>query len=205
VQNRGEDAMRNDVPLILSLDNHGIPHRWITWQRACFYHAKDLIAWTLGEREFTFYGGISRHTGKRSSITARSIIAIKGRPLASGGYRQIPPLCNRELFRRDHHMCAYCGGQFGLPKLTRDHIKPVSHGGLDVWMNVVTACRNCNGLKRNRTLEEAGLELLYAPYAPNKAEYLILTNRKILVDQMEFLKQHVAAHSRALELTGEPV
>jgi hypothetical protein len=31
---------------------------------------------------------------------------------------------------------------------------------------------------------------------PNKAEYLILTNRRILADQMEFLKQHVAAHSR---------
>jgi hypothetical protein len=33
---------------------------------------------------------------------------------------------------------------------------------------------------------------------PNKAEYLILTNRKILSDQMEFLVQHVAAHSRVL-------
>ena len=27
---------------------------------------------------------------------------------------------------------------------------------------------------------------LYAPYIPNKAEYLILTNRRILADQMEF-------------------
>jgi len=24
-------------PLILSLDNHGVPHRWISWQQACFY------------------------------------------------------------------------------------------------------------------------------------------------------------------------
>jgi len=40
--------------------------------------------------------------------------------------------------------------------------------------------------------EESGLELLYAPYVPNKAEYLILTNRKILADQMEFLVQHVS-------------
>ena len=40
------------------------------------------------------------------------------------------------------------------------------------------------------------MELLYAPYVPNKAEYLILTNRRILADQMEFLKQHVASHSR---------
>ena len=45
-------------------------------------------------------------------------------------------------------------------------------------------------------VEESGMELLYAPYIPNKAEYLILTNRRILSDQMEFLKQHVAAHSR---------
>jgi hypothetical protein len=44
--------------------------------------------------------------------------------------------------------------------------------------------------------EEAGVELLYAPYVPNKAEYLILTNRRILSDQMDFLKQHVASHSR---------
>jgi hypothetical protein len=63
-------------------------------------------------------------------------------------------------------------------------------------MNVVTACRHCNGSKRNRLPHESGMELLYAPYVPNKAEYLILTNRRILSDQMEFLRQHVASHSR---------
>ena len=45
------------------------------------------------------------------------------------------------------------------------------------------------------------MELLYAPYVPNKAEYLILTNRRILADQMEFLKQHVASHSRLVLAT----
>ena len=65
-------------------------------------------------------------------------------------------------------------------------------------MNVVSACRHCNGFKRNRKPEEAGMELLYTPYVPNKAEYLILTNRKILSDQMGFLAQHVAAHSRVV-------
>jgi hypothetical protein len=40
------------------------------------------------------------------------------------------------------------------------------------------------------------MELLYAPYVPNRAEYLILTNRRILADQMEFLAQHVPAQSR---------
>jgi 5-methylcytosine-specific restriction endonuclease McrA len=47
-------------------------------------------------------------------------------------------------------------------------------------MNVVTACRHCNQKKSGRTPEEAKMELLYAPYVPNKAEYLILSNRSIL-------------------------
>ena len=71
-------------------------------------------------------------------------------------------------------------------------------------MNVVTACRHCNGVKRNRTPEEAGIELIYAPYVPNKAEYLILTNRQILSDQMELLLQHVSSHSRVFELALVP-
>jgi hypothetical protein len=45
------------------------------------------------------------------------------------------------------------------------------------------------------------MHLLYAPYVPNRAEFLILANRRILADQMEFLKQHVSANSR---LHGAP-
>jgi len=191
-----------EVPLILTLDNNGVPHRWVTWQQACFYYAKNLVAWTLGDEAFTVYGGISRATGRRSSITGHSIIAIKGKAMAARGFNQVPPLNNRELFRRDRHTCAYCGDELNFLRLTRDHVTPVSRGGRDTWMNVVTACRHCNGLKRNRTPEESGLQLLYAPYVPNKAEYLILTNRRILADQMEFLRPHVSAHSRLLKLSG---
>ena len=172
----------------------------MTWQQACFYYAKNLVAWTLGCEAFTVYGGLSRATGARSSITGHSIIAVKGKAMAMKGFAQVPPLNNRELFRRDRHVCAYCGGEFSFLRLTRYHVLPLSRGGNDAWMNVVTACRHCNGHKRNRTPEEAGVQLLYVPYVPNKAEYLILTNRRILVDQMEFLLQHVASHSRVFEL-----
>src|SRR5216117_1890218 len=116
--------MAGEIPLILTLDNHGVPHRWVNWQQACFYYAKNLVAWTLGEQEFVFHGGISRATGRRSSITARSIIAIKGKAMAMKGFNQVPPLNNRELFRRDRHICAYCGGGFSFLRLTRDHIRP---------------------------------------------------------------------------------
>lgn len=195
--------MAGEIPLILSLDYHGVPHRWVTWQQACFYYAKNLVAWTLGQEAFTVHGGISRATGARSSITGHSIIAIRGKAMAMKGFNQVPPLNNRELFRRDRHVCAYCGGEFNFLRLTRDHITPVSRGGRDTWMNVVTACRHCNGVKRNRTPEESGIELIYAPYVPNKAEYLILTNRKILADQMEFLAQHVSSASRVFDLVAE--
>lgn len=186
-------------PLILTLDMHGVPHRWITWQHACYYYTKERIAWSLGGPAFTIYGGMSRLSGARSSITAASIIAIKGKAMAIRSFHNIPPLSNRELFHRDRHLCAYCGGVFSSARLTRDHITPFSRGGRDAWMNVVTACRSCNERKSDRTPEQAGMILLYAPYVPNRAEYLILTNRRILADQMEFLAQHVPAQSRLRE------
>ena len=64
-----------DVPLILTLDNNGIPNRWISWQQACFYYAKNLVAWTLGEAAFTVYGGISRATGTWALASIASMLA----------------------------------------------------------------------------------------------------------------------------------
>ncbi|MGZ5072700.1 MAG: HNH endonuclease, partial [Usitatibacter sp.] len=169
--------MSRSLPLILTLDQHGVPHRWVTWQQAVWYYAKERVAWELGSEAFTVTGGRCNRTGEISSITANSIIAIRGKALAIKGFNQVPPLNNRELFNRDRFVCAFCGGNFSPFRLTCDHILPMSRGGRDTWMNVVTACRHCNGSKRNRLPEESGLELLYAPYVPNKAEYLILTNR----------------------------
>ena len=183
-------------PLILTLDTNGVPHRWVTWQHACFYYAKNQIAWTAGENAFTVHGGRNRVSGERSQITASSIIAIKGKAMAMRAFSHVPPLNNRELFHRDRYLCAYCGDIFAGTRLTRDHVIPFSRGGRDTWMNVVTACRACNEKKSDRTPEKAHMELLYLPYVPNRAEYLILTNRRILVDQMEFLAQHVPAQSR---------
>jgi hypothetical protein len=181
----GDAAQHRGYPLILTLDTHGVPHRWISWQHACYYYSKDQVAWATGAHAFTIYGGMNRLTGRRSSITAASIIAIKGKAMAMKSFSQVPPLNNRELFHRDRQICAYCGGMF-----------PFSRNGKDSWMNSVTACRACNEHKGNHTPEQAGMELIYLPYVPNRAEYLILTNRRILADQMEFLAQHVPAQSR---------
>jgi 5-methylcytosine-specific restriction endonuclease McrA len=60
---------------------------------------------------------------------------------------------------RDGRTCAYCGGLGD----TVDHIVPRSRGGLDIWDNLITACRWCNNRKADRTPIEAGMRLLFEP------------------------------------------
>lgn len=184
------------MSLILQLDSHGQPEKWITWQDAAVYHAKGLVSWSMGEIETVIRGGNNRMTGEQSIICTSSIIAIKGESKGKKRHRA-PSLSNRELFRRDKHLCAYCGNTFPDSKLTRDHIIPRSKGGKDIWTNVVTCCARCNQKKDDKTLEQSGMVLLYAPYIPSKAEHLILANRNILGDQMEFLLSFVDEKSRA--------
>lgn len=188
------------LPLVLQLDVAGNPHRWITYQDSCYYYAKDLVAWSMGEVEYTLHGGTNAKTGERSKLTINTIVAIEG---AINNKRMAlfmtPPLTNGALFRRDWNVCAYCGEEFPNNNLTRDHVTPRSRGGIDKWENVVTACGKCNKVKDCKTPEEANMPLLYVPYAPNRSEYLILKNRRILADQMEFLIKRVPQESRLHE------
>ena len=173
------------LPLILRLDVTGKPVRWIPWQEAACLYAREMVAWTAGAHNFALHGGCSRLTN--------SIVAVRGE-FQRRHSRLVPPLNNAELFRRDQHLCLYCGKEHPAATLTRDHVIPLSRGGRDNWSNVVTACRRCNAHKGRRTTDEAGMPLLAIPYVPNIAEYLVLRNHRILADQMEFLKTQF--HSR---------
>ena len=182
--------------LILRLDITGQPLRWIDWQEAVTLHAQAKIAWHAGDTLFTFRGGTSRLTGLRSTVCISSIVAIKGFARTVFDTVQVPPLSNRELFLRDGYLCMYCGREFPPRMLTRDHVMPLSRGGRNCWSNVVTACRPCNHAKHAHTPEEAGMALLAVPFVPNRAEYLVLSNRRILIDQMEFLRKRFRRSSR---------
>jgi 5-methylcytosine-specific restriction endonuclease McrA len=106
-------------------------------------------------------------------------------------------LTNTALFARDRHLCLYCGQHFHKTQLTRDHVLPLSKRGQDEWENVVSACLHCNVRKGSRTPQQAGMPLLAVPYRPSWVEHLILSNRNILVDQMQFLVGHLPKHRRA--------
>lgn len=180
--------------LLLAVDSAGHPSRWLTWQDAVTQDVLGKVAYGFGDFEFTFRGGFNRCTGCESEITLKSILVLHGHNPKSW-HRASIPLTNSALFRRDQHMCAYCG-KVGTKGLTRDHIVPLSRGGEDSWLNCCACCMACNAIKGSRTLEELDWELLYVPYAPSHQEGLILENRRILYDQMELLKATLPKHSR---------
>jgi len=186
--------------MILRLDISGAPIRWIPCEEAACLYTRNMVAWTTGDSVYTLRGGWNRATRAQSRLEVHSIIAVKRSLAGQHIKRNIPPLNNRELFLRDGHLCMYCGQGFSEGRLTRDHVRPLSRGGRDRWTNVVSACRDCNTRKGNRTPEEAGMGLLAVPYAPNWAEFLALSNRRILVDQMEFLRSQFKSGNRLFAL-----
>lgn len=180
-------------PLLLALDSTGHPSHWLTWQDAIAHDVLGKVSYAFGDYDFTFTGGINRSSGERSSVRLRSILVLHGKSPSAYRNRAIA-LTNWALFRRDRFVCAYCGSV--TRHLTRDHIVPVSRGGDDSWTNCCSACTSCNTRKGSHLLEELGWQLLYVPYVPNHFESLILLNRHILVDQMDFLLQMVPKTSR---------
>ena len=181
---------------VLRLDVSGRPLDWVTQETAASLYCRAGVAWEAGVATFRLHGGISRASGRQSVLDVNSIIATAE---YVGDLRDVPALTNARLFRRDGHRCLYCGERYAASSLTRDHVVPVSRGGLDVWTNVVTACRRCNHRKGDRLLDEVeryGIRLLAVPYTPNLAEGLILSNRHILADQMDYLASRVGHDSR---------
>lgn len=59
-----------------------------------------------------------------------------------------------EVFKRDAFTCQYCGRSAPDVVLEIDHIMPVSKGGDNDILNLVTSCQACNNGKSNRTLDD---------------------------------------------------
>lgn len=192
---------------VLALDKTWVPHSWISRNDAITLEAKGLVIDHIGESLIIYRGGENAETRKQSELMTASIIVIDG--VSTAKKMKAPALTNPALFQRDRFVCAYCGGLFNHLELTRDHIMPVSRGGHDVWMNVVTACKGCNNLKGDllpgaqlphSQLSPQGtrtMDPLYVPYVPCRAEAMIMRNRNIKADQMAFLLERIANKERS--------
>ncbi len=186
---------------ILSLDSTGRILDWMSWQDAVCLYVRGAVSWTLGEPCLIVHGGMSRELGIQTTLALHPIVASRSRA-KNTLIDPAPSLTNQALFARDQALCLYCGCSFNKSELTRDHVLPVSKGGPDEWENVVTACWSCNVRKGSRTPSQANMPLLAVPYRPSWVEHLILSNRNILADQMQFLHSHLPKRQRLEGLRG---
>ena len=180
---------------VLICDRAGQPHHWATWQDGVVLKYKDLLSYEMGNPA-VYHGGVSRMTGQRSHVDVGQVVFLKEVLKYS---LRVPPLTNENLFARDLNICGYCGRHYPPSKLSRDHIHPVSKGGKNIWQNCVTACKSCNHEKADYMLHDTDLELIYVPYVPSHSERLLMQNRRVLFDQMEYLKGFLPARSRILQ------
>ena len=182
---------------ILRTDAAGMPLEWVNYRDAVRLYHLGQVAYACGSTLVRVRGGINAITGLRSQIDLNSIIATYGSNHALNRDRDsyVPPLNNAALFKRDAYLCLYCGEHFRDSDLSRDHVTPLSQDGADVWNNVVTACKRCNNHKAGRRPEQARMMLLAVPFTPTHAEYIYLQGKRVLADQMEFLRAHFPRHS----------
>lgn len=185
VSDQSQQVLRTDVA--------GMPLEWIDYRDAVRLYYLNQVAYSCGSPLFRVCGGFNARTHCQSSIEINSIVATVGRSpdVAELMDCYVPPLNNKTLFRRDSSICLYCGYQFPVRELTRDHVRPLSQGGADTWTNVVTSCRRCNNHKGGHTPEQAHMQLVAVPFTPTYAEYIFLKGRRVLADQMEFLLAHI--------------
>ncbi len=100
----------------------------------------------------------------RSRLRVPEVVCLTrhiGRPSAAVAFSR------RNVAKRDHHTCQYCGGQPGGDGITIDHVVPRSQGGATSWTNCVAACVTCNARKADRTPEQAGMHLRRRPSRPD--------------------------------------
>nr|MBV6631243.1 HNH endonuclease [Oceanococcus sp. HetDA_MAG_MS8] len=178
------------LPRVLKLSAGGMPVAWVDWQRAVCLYMENKILWEAGAEPIILHGGWNRESGQRSVFELSPIIAVddRSRIWEQGG---VFPLTRRRLIARDHALCLYCGRSVSDSTMTIDHVKPRGQGGRHTWENVVSSCRSCNQKKGCRTPEQASMDLLAVPYAPNVAEILLLSGRHVLADQMDYLEKFV--------------
>jgi len=137
--------------------------------------ARIICPDTYDVHDFTSWADLRVRDGHRRIKTVTLEIRVP-EVILLRGYDAMPQqtvvFSRKNLYRRDHYTCQYCGGRRPPQELTIDHIVPRSLNGKSTWTNCVLACLECNVRKGNRTPEEAGMRLVRAPQRPRWAPYI---------------------------------
>ena len=91
-----------------------------------------------------------------------------------------------EILKRDLFTCQYCGASAPDVELHVDHILPVSRGGTNNELNLVTACKSCNLAKRDQLLPDDALSKVAKIVEQNQGRY---GKNKKLIDEVAKLQR----------------
>jgi 5-methylcytosine-specific restriction endonuclease McrA len=157
----------------LVLNRHWRPVHVTTVVRALVMLWNDS-ARVVEPDEYRLYGwaewtGLAPPPGAPCIRSARARLRVP-EVICLARYDRVPSTAvafsRRNVARRDHHTCQYCGAQPGGGSITIDHVVPRSQGGTSSWTNCVAACVACNARKADRTPEQAGMHLRRRPSRP---------------------------------------
>lgn len=163
--------------LVLNADYS--PLTIINWQKALLWSIKHEYNVRVGVEIVDFYKDdfICGVNNKKYPIPA---VVKTAKYFRINNYKV--KFSRKNLFIRDNYTCQYCNNRFDTNELTYDHVVPKSvwnHniGSPTSWTNIVTACRDCNRRKGNRTPKEANMPLQNLPNKPQKnVKYLPITS-----------------------------
>lgn len=102
-----------------------------------------------------------------------------------------------EVFKRDQFTCQYCGASAPEVILEIDHIKPVSKGGTNDILNLVTSCRNCNRGKSKNELSDNSVVKLQKKQLDDMQ--IRKEQREMLVEWKEFLSRELDEEVNCIE------
>jgi 5-methylcytosine-specific restriction endonuclease McrA len=123
----------------------------------------DLASWNDASRAKLRFGEAVLRSPRLALVPPEVIVL---RIYEGPGGRSVV-FSRKNLFKRDHYTCQYCGLQPGPEELTVDHVLPRSRGGTSTRENCVLACVACNKRKADPTPIQAGLHLRKTPRKPS--------------------------------------
>lgn len=133
-----------------------------SYQPLRFIPEKDVFKLLAKEKvdSLAYWEHLIRH-GDNGTMKHPSVVKLK---LQIKYHPKFVKLNRVQIFKRDQFICQYCGFAGTTAELSIDHIIPQSQKGKTSWLNCTTACKSCNGKKKNRTPEQAEMRLINQPF-----------------------------------------
>jgi 5-methylcytosine-specific restriction endonuclease McrA len=151
------------------------PHGVIGWQAAIILTVDGKVD-VLEEYEATVASAGNRYENRAPLVF--EVPAVVRLRKAVRMHKDGVKFSRSNVYTRDHCRCCYCGERKTPKELNYDHVVPRDRGGKTVWENIVTSCFVCNGKKRNRTPQEAGMKMHFQPHRPR----VLGNSRALLID-----------------------